>query len=103
MQPRVFRRSGTRRAGDDDQDALAVDICVDWLEHPSKYGWIELEASGAGALDDVVAMRIDGRLRVTQIKYAVYLDDEDATLGWDDLLARPSGVRGANRSLLQKW
>lgn len=31
-----FTRTGVRRAGDDYQDVVALDLLVEWLEHPTR-------------------------------------------------------------------
>lgn len=65
-----FNRSGIRRSGDDYQDLFALDIIIDWLEHPDRYQWIRLEAGDfAGSLDDVTALRSDGSFIARQIKW----------------------------------
>ena len=65
-----YTRSGTRRAGDDYQDAVALDVLVDALEHADRYASIEVEADGVGVLDDVCAVLKDGRLILKQVKFS---------------------------------
>lgn len=51
------------------------------------------------AVDDVVACRADGRLELTQVKFAVDPDNPATALNWDWLLTKkPKG-----KSLLQHW
>ena len=39
-----LKRSGTRRLGNDYQDAFALDVLIDWLEHSDRYRWVRVEA-----------------------------------------------------------
>ncbi len=99
-----YTRSGTRRLGDDYQDLVACKVLVDWLEHPDRYIWVRVEADEAKFLDDVVAMRADGRLIVRQVKFSTNPEGEDDPLTWDKLLAEPPGKSARTRmSLLEKW
>jgi hypothetical protein len=50
-----FTRTGVRRAGDDYQDVVALDLLVEWLEHPNRYDVIRVEADDRGYLDDIAA------------------------------------------------
>jgi hypothetical protein len=97
-------RSGARRLGDEYQDAVALDILVDWLEHSDRYRWVRVEDDDSGALDDVVALRTSGVMLAKQVKYSTNPDfDEDRfTLEW--LFHREKGVRGRLKSsLAMKW
>ncbi len=97
-------RSGVRRAGDDYQDIVALDVLVDWLEHPDRYKSVRLEANDAGALDDVVASQHDGKLIAKQVKFSAHPEDADDPYTWDQLLTEPLSKRGTPlRSLLGKW
>lgn len=96
-------RSGTRRLGDEFQDLLALEVCVDWLEHARRYDWIQVEADNAKALDDVVARRRNGTTLYCQSKFAVHPDDRDNLWTWETLLKQDMGANGPLSSLLQDW
>ncbi len=97
-------RTGARRLGDEYQDLIAADILVTWLEHPTRYEWVKVEADDAGFLDDVVARRSDGMLEVRQVKFSTHPDAEDDPWTWDKLLETSTGKSGRETtSLLQKW
>src|SRR5215216_6339646 len=99
-----YTRSGTRRLGDDYQDLIACEVLVDWLGHSDRYIWARVEADEAMFLDDVVAMRADGRLIVRQVKFSTNPEGEDDPLIWEKLLAEPPGKSARTRmSLLEKW
>lgn len=99
---KTFTRSGIRRSGDDYQDLFALDLLVEMLEHPTRYEWIRVEADDAGALDDVVALRTDGRFVARQVKFAGHPEDEADAWTWDRLLQRSKNER-AGPSLLARW
>lgn len=97
-------RSGARRLGDEYQDLVALDALLDWLEHADRYEWVRVEADDAGALDDVVALRQDGRLVVRQVKFSTHPEAADAPWSWDVLLATSASKSGQpTKSLVQKW
>lgn len=97
-------RSGARRLGDEYQDLIALEVMVDWLEHPDRYVWIRLEADDAGYLDDVVALRTNETIVVKQIKFSTHPEQEHDPLTWERLLEKPQGKNGKGLdSLLQKW
>ena len=98
-----YTRSGTRRAGDDYQDAVALDLFVEALEHPERYSWIEVEAEDAGILDDVCAQRTDGALVLKQVKFSTRPGSEDAELDWEELVQERKGKQGTLPSLLQRF
>jgi hypothetical protein len=103
-QQRVPTRSGVRRRGDEYQDSVALEIMVDWLEHPDRYQWMQVEADDRGALDDVVALDARNVLHVWQVKHATHPDVPADAYTWDFLLAQSEGRRGGTtQSLLQKW
>jgi|GEM_PF-1001155 len=95
-----FTRVGTLRKGIEYQDTFALAILVDWLEHSDRYLWVSVEADAAGYLDDVVALRSDGRLVAQQIKFSTHPDDVSDYWSWDDLLSKQ---KENQESLLQKW
>jgi hypothetical protein len=100
--PSSYSRHGTARAGDDYQDLWGAQILVEFLEHPDRYQWVRFEADSFGALDDIVALRADGKYVIRQIKFTVNADNEQYEVSWDWLL-RPSGQQGHGSSLLKKW
>jgi len=96
-----LNRSGIRRSGDDYQDLFALEIALDWLEHPSRYKWIRLEAEDfAGSLDDVTALKSDDKFVARQIKWTS--SAEENTLSWDWLL-KTNPRKPRQKSLLKKW
>ncbi len=98
---RPLNRSGVRRSGDDYQDLLALELVVDWLEHPDRYQWIRLEANDfAGSLDDVTALRLDGKFVARQIKWTS--DPNAHQLSWDWILEKNPN-KPKRKSLLEKW
>jgi NACHT C-terminal Alpha/Beta 2 len=96
----ALNRSGARRGGDHYQDLFALEVLIDWVRHPSRYQWIELEADQAGALDDVTALKSDGTLVVKQIKWTS--DSDKHSLSWSKLLDKDSN-KPKQRSWLEKW
>ena len=100
--PSLYNRHGTARAGDDYQDLWGAQILVEFLEHPDRYQWVQFEADGFGALDDIVALRADGKYVIRQIKFTVDVENERYEVTWDWLL-RHSGAQGHGTSLLKKW
>lgn len=99
-----YTRTGARRAGDDYQDIVALEILVELLEHPTRYQWIRVEADDAGSLDDVVAQRNDGSFVAKQVKFSTAPESEKDVLTWDKLLRKKESRRGELLpSLLEKW
>lgn len=97
-----YTRSGTRRAGDDYQDMVALDLLVEMLEHPDRYQWVRVEADDTGALDDVVALRYDGKVIARQVKFSTDPGADDDPWTWE--VKKVSKKRNALLgSLLQKW
>jgi len=93
-----------RRAGDDYQDAVALDLLVSMLEHPDRYEWIRVEADDFGYLDDVVALRRDGTIEAKQVKFSAHPENADDPYDWDDLTATKKGKNGQELpSLVGKW
>ena len=73
-------------------------LALSWLEHPSHYRWLRLEAQEFGWLDDVAALTTDGDLILIQIKHVTERPDRpEFTL--DDFI----NADGAKKSLFQKW
>ena len=99
-----YTPSGVRRAGDDYQDIIALDLLVEMLEHPDRYEWACVEADDAGFLDDVVALRTDGLIVARQVKFSAHPDDATDPYSWDDLLKQRTSDKGKTLpSLLSKW
>ena len=85
-------RTATRRSGDDYQDLVAAGAMVRFLENPSLYQWIKLEAIEAGKLDDVVALRVDNTVEATQVKFSTDVLRLGDPLTWEDLLLKRQGA-----------
>jgi hypothetical protein len=98
MMPVRLSKPGPLREGFEFQDLYGVRLALSWLEHPSHYGWIRLEAQEFRWLDDVAALTTDGDLILIQIKHVTERPDRpEFTI--DDFINRD----GAKRSLFQKW
>lgn len=102
-----FTRTGVRRAGDDYQDGVALDLLVEWLEHPERYDVVRVEADDRGYLDDVTA-ESPSEITAIQVKFSAHPDDEDDQWDLARLLAERDGapINGKRRtlpSLLAKW
>lgn len=98
-----YSRTGARRAGDAYQDIVALELIIDWIEHNDRYQWIKLEADEMGFLDDVIALKQDGRIQVLQVKYSTNPDMQNDPWTWEKLLERSKTKNGnQNLSLLQK-
>lgn len=102
--PSQYTRSGVRRAGDDYQDIVALELLIEWLEHPERYQWVRVEADDAGFLDDVVALRSDDVVVAKQVKFSAHPDDAADPYTWDNFLKQRTSAKGkALPSLLTKW
>jgi hypothetical protein len=99
----MYTRHGASRAGDDYQDLWGAQLLVEFLEHPDRYQWVRFEASEFGTLDDIVALRTDGKYVVRQIKFTVDPENEGYEVTWDWLLNPPQGTQRRGTSLLKKW
>ena len=99
----TITRSGARRLGDDYQDIVALEMLIDWLEHSDRYEWVQVEADGAGVLDDVDARKTNGISVYRQVKFAVHPNDPKDALTWERLLEQEAGAKGKKQSLLQAW
>lgn len=99
-----FTASGVRRYGDDYQDAIALELLVEFLEHPSRYEWVRVEADDKGVLDDVVALRSDRSFVLKQVKHAAHPELASDVWTWAKLLETRKGKKGDELpSLLKKW
>jgi hypothetical protein len=100
-----FTRTGARRAGDDYQDAVALDLMVEWLEHPNRYDVIRVEADDRGFLDDVTAESANETTAI-QAKFSTHPEVEEDHWDVAKLLAERERSDGKSRklpSLLAKW
>ncbi|MXZ72702.1 MAG: hypothetical protein F4Z04_14540 [Acidobacteria bacterium] len=99
-----YTRTGIRRSGDSYQDAVALDVLVDWLANPNAVEYVRVEADDAGALDDVVILTPDSVVAI-QVKFSGYPEHEGSSWSLQSLLsagtASPTGQR--THSLLTKW
>jgi hypothetical protein len=95
----VLKTPGITRAAFEYQDLIGIEVLIDFFRNPDRYAWVELESEGrsSGYLDDVVALRKDGKLEYTQVKFTV--DPDRYPLSWDWLLE--SRAHGTSR--LKKW
>jgi hypothetical protein len=98
-----LKRSGTRRLGDEYQDAFALEVLIDWLEHSDRYRWVRVEADDFGALDDVTAELANGTLVVKQVKFSTHPEAKEDRLSWETLLNQELGKKQSKSSLVQKW
>lgn len=90
-----------RRQGDAYQDAVALSKIVDWLAHPERYAYIEVESDEAGYLDDVVIGHTSGRVEAIQVKYHL---PPRTTIWTVAILIEPrTGRRGPLPSHIEKW
>lgn len=97
-----YKKPGILRAGFYYQDLIGIEILVDFYRDRNLYQWVSVEAGQAfGAIDDVVACRLDGRFDLTQVKFTADPASPSSPLGWSWLLDVDGGPRA--RSLLQKW
>jgi hypothetical protein len=95
----ALKHAAITRAAFDYQDLIGIEVLIDFFRDPRRYQWVELESEdrSAGYLDDVVALRADGRFEYTQVKFTV--DPDRYPLSWDWLLERKA--HGTSR--LKKW
>jgi hypothetical protein len=87
------------RAGYEYQDLVGIEVLIRHFRDPELFQWVQLESDDENAkhLDDVVALRRDGRTEYYQVKFTV--DAEVYEFDWEWLLAKkPKGT-----SLLAKW
>ena len=94
-------RTATRRSGDDYQDLVAAKTMLNFLKNPSLYQWIKLEAREAGKLDDIVALRVDGTVEATQVKFSTDVLRSSDPLTWKNLLHR--GNQEKSPPLIEQW
>jgi len=92
------------RLGYEYQDLACIRILVDWYHDRNKYQWVKVESTSlpdakVSSLDDVVALRADGKYELTQVKFTIDAEREDLALSFDWL----TYCKGNGTSLLQKW
>ncbi|MEZ7205341.1 hypothetical protein [Pseudoalteromonas sp. DY56-GL79] len=92
------------RLGYDYQDLVCIRILVNWYHDRDKYEWVKVESTSLSdakvtSLDDVIALRPDGKYELTQVKFTIDANREDLTLSFDWLTYR----KGNGTSLIQKW
>lgn len=92
------------RLGYEYQDLICIRILVDWYHDRDKYQWVKVESTSlpdtkVSSLDDVVALRADGKYELTQVKFTIDAEREDLALSFDWL----TSSKGKGTSLLQKW
>lgn len=88
------------------QSLYGTSVLAKWLESPSTYDRMKFEADDAEdaprGLDDIVAVRANGKYDYWQVKYTPPLSEESTALGWQWLLARNKS-KPRSKSLLRKW
>lgn len=92
------------RLGYEYQDLVCIRILVDWYHDREKYQWVKVESTvlpdaKVSSLDDVIALRADGKYELTQVKFTIDPQREDLALGFDWLTYR----KNKGTSLIQKW
>src|SRR5215470_15410666 len=93
-------RTGTIRGGLEYQDSYAILRFVEWLEHPERYQWMQMEFSDAGFLDDLVTSSRDHGSEILQIKYSVHPESPKSDWTWKTLLSKR---KKTSLSLFEKW
>jgi NACHT domain len=93
----ALKIAGIIRAAFEYQDLIGIEVLIDFFRNPARYAWVELESEDREHLDDVVALRKDGKFEYTQVKFTV--DPGRYQLSWDWLLE--SRAHGTSR--LRKW
>jgi len=97
-----IKRSAIPASGYMYQTLLGIKVLCDWLDTPTLYAWVKFEADDeedARGLDDIVILRADGRMELTQVKFTVNEFEPNNALSWKWLTAR----KGRGTSLLEKW
>ncbi|WP_417247224.1 hypothetical protein [Celeribacter sp.] len=87
------------RAGYEYQDLVGIEVLIRHFRDPNLFEWVEIESDDteAKALDDVVALRKDGAVEYTQVKFTV--NPAKYFLDWDWLLKKKAN----GTSMLAKW
>ena len=64
----ILKTAAITRAAFDYQDLIGIEVLIDFYRDPKRYEWVELESEdrSAGYLDDVVALRTDGKFEYTR-------------------------------------
>lgn len=92
------------RLGYEYHDLVCIRILVNWYHDRDKYQWVKVESTSlpdtkVSSLDDVIALRTDGKYDLIQVKFTIDAHREDLTLSFDWLTCR----KGKGTSLIQKW
>ena len=95
------------RVGYEYQDLCGLQLIVDWLDEPTKFEWVKfdnavLDGKKVKGLDDIIALRADGKYILKQVKFTIDPSREDLKLSLD-WLTQPSGSKGTGKSLIEKW
>jgi hypothetical protein len=79
-----YKLTSITRVGFEYQDLVAIQTLIDFYREPTKYRWVQVEASDPSfrAVDDVVACLADGRFELTQVKFAVDPNNPKTALDW---------------------
>ncbi len=92
------------RVGYSYQDLICIELLIEWYHDKERYQWIKIESDTANgnkinSLDDVVALKADGKYELTQVKFTIDSSREDLSLDFDWLTKR----KEKGTSLIQKW
>src|SRR6267378_1432213 len=96
----VQTRTGTIRGGLEYQDSYAILKFVEWLEHPQRYEWMQMEFTDAGYLDDLVTASPEYVREICQIKFSVHPEVPTSDWKWKTLLSKG---KSAKETLFEKW
>ena len=100
----LIKNTAITSAGYVYQTRQGLKILCDWLDNPHRYQRVkfecDIEDEAPQALDDIVAVRSDGRIDLMQVKFTPNPDAH--LLSWDWMLER-SGRTNRSRSMLKKW
>jgi len=96
----VQTRTGPIRGGLEYQDSYAILKFVEWLEHPQRYEWMQMEFTEAGFLDDLVTASPEHGCEICQIKYSVHPEAPTSDWTWKTLLTKPGKTK---QTLFEKW
>ncbi len=95
----TIKPTAITRAGYEYQDLVGIEVLIRHFRDPNLFEWVQIESDDteAKALDDVVALRKDGAVEYTQVKFTV--NPEKYFLDWDWLLTKKAN----GTSMLAKW
>ncbi len=104
MPNEYVKSSATPYAGYRYQTLRGVHILVDWLYSPTLYTQVKFECDdrsvGPQGLDDLIALRPDGKFDYWQVKYTPPEAAGEYFLDWEWLTGTSTK---SSRSLVQKW